>query len=182
MALASPELEILGWIVSFGANFGVRPPAHIVTRLDILQVIPIYPPLSKWQIAAQVPVFERVGRIYSANIFKIYQAVEREIESNPAARARFPNFNANIKPVLAKGAHGPLAGELHSAKYFHGRSVGVRAADAACMLVLTRVIPQRWLERHLGHPPGPERTGCNATEQGASAFDDLRAPWPRSRT
>ncbi|KAI0036921.1 nucleoside hydrolase [Vararia minispora EC-137] len=56
-----------------------------------------------------------------ANIFKIYQAVGREIEHDPLAAARFPNYFQAVKPIIVKGPSGPLSGEQHSAKYFHGR-------------------------------------------------------------
>ncbi|KAI0062857.1 nucleoside hydrolase [Artomyces pyxidatus] len=82
MALASPEIEILGFVVSFG-NTDVQ---------------------SSY-----------------LNIFKIYQAVARHIEQYPGSRTRFPNFDTAVKPVICKGAHGPLEGELHSAQFFHGR-------------------------------------------------------------
>lgn len=59
----------------------------------------------------------------SSNIYRIYQAIQKEIEQNPKARSRFPGFFQKRKPFLARGAHGPLGGELHTAQYFHGRSV-----------------------------------------------------------
>ncbi|EIN11701.1 nucleoside hydrolase [Punctularia strigosozonata HHB-11173 SS5] len=55
------------------------------------------------------------------NIFKIYQALERHLESFPEERERYPNFDPNRKPVLARGTDLPLEGALHSAQYFHGR-------------------------------------------------------------
>ncbi|ETW80919.1 hypothetical protein HETIRDRAFT_427781 [Heterobasidion irregulare TC 32-1] len=78
LALASPEIEIVGYVVSFGNTD--LPAAH-------------------------------------ANIFKMYQAVARHREKHPGT---FPNLEQAIKPFVAKGALGPLSGELHSAQYFHG--------------------------------------------------------------
>ncbi|VDB95348.1 unnamed protein product [Peniophora sp. CBMAI 1063] len=82
MALASPEIEILAYVVTFG-NTDLEASYH--------------------------------------NIFKIYQAVGREIEHDPAAAARFPNYTQAVKPIIVKGPEGPLSGDQHSAKYFHGR-------------------------------------------------------------
>lgn len=59
----------------------------------------------------------------SANIYRIYQAVQKEVDYNPEARLRFPGFFQDRKPFLAKGAEEPLGGELHTAQYFHGRLV-----------------------------------------------------------
>ncbi|KAI5123677.1 hypothetical protein M0805_001705 [Coniferiporia weirii] len=53
------------------------------------------------------------------NILKLYDTLARHFERFPADRARFPGFAA--RPFLARGAHAPLEGELHSAQYFHGR-------------------------------------------------------------
>ncbi|KAF9467300.1 Inosine/uridine-preferring nucleoside hydrolase domain-containing protein [Collybia nuda] len=82
LALASPELEVLAFIVSFG-NTDIES-SHL-------------------------------------NILKIYQALARHFEQYPSHKYRFPNFFSENKPVLARGCRGPLEGELHSARYFHGR-------------------------------------------------------------
>ncbi|KAI0317207.1 nucleoside hydrolase [Amylostereum chailletii] len=82
MAMASPEIEILAFVVTFGN-----------TDLEASY----------------------------ANIFKIYQAIGREIEHDPSAAARFPNYTQKAKPIIVKGPRGPLSGDQHSAKYFHGR-------------------------------------------------------------
>jgi hypothetical protein len=58
----------------------------------------------------------------SANILKVYQAISVHLEHHPDDKNRFPNFFGS-KPILARGASGPLHGDLHSAHYFHGRSV-----------------------------------------------------------
>lgn len=55
------------------------------------------------------------------NILKTYQALTRHFTQHPSHQDRFPNFSPTIKPLLARGSHGPLEGDLHSAQYFHGR-------------------------------------------------------------
>jgi len=82
LALASPELEILAIIVSFG-NTDVES-SHL-------------------------------------NILKTYQALTAHFAQNPSHRDRFPNFSPVVKTILARGSGGPLEGDLHSARYFHGR-------------------------------------------------------------
>ncbi|KAI0247287.1 Inosine/uridine-preferring nucleoside hydrolase domain-containing protein [Lactifluus subvellereus] len=82
LALASPEIEILAFVVSFGN-----------TDIEASYI----------------------------NIFRIYQAVGRHIEQHPESRHLFPNYNPTRKPLVVKGAAGPLTGEVHSAAYFHGR-------------------------------------------------------------
>ncbi|KAI9457887.1 nucleoside hydrolase [Russula earlei] len=82
LALASPEIEIVAFVVSYGN-----------TDIDACYL----------------------------NIFKIYQEVGRHIARHPESRDLFPNYNSARKPLLLKGAAGPLSGELHSANYFHGR-------------------------------------------------------------
>ncbi|KAH9971125.1 nucleoside hydrolase [Lactifluus volemus] len=82
LALASPEIEILAFVVSFGNT--------------------------------------DVEACY-ANIFKIYQAVGRHIEQHPESCHLFPNYNSSRKPLVVKGAAGPLNGDLETAAYFHGR-------------------------------------------------------------
>ncbi|KAI6046060.1 nucleoside hydrolase [Pisolithus marmoratus] len=82
LALASPELEILAYVVSFG-------------NTDIHAAY--------------------------ENIYRLYQAVGRQIASHPEDKVRFPNFSPEVPPVLALGPHGPLEGGRHHAQYFHGR-------------------------------------------------------------
>ncbi|KAL4074162.1 Inosine/uridine-preferring nucleoside hydrolase domain-containing protein [Scleroderma yunnanense] len=82
LALASPELEILAYIVSFG-NTDVH---------------------SSYE-----------------NIYRLYQAVGRQIASHPEDKARFPNYAPDVPPILVTGPDGPIEGERHSAIYFHGR-------------------------------------------------------------
>ena len=59
--------------------------------------------------------------ISSRNLLKIYQAVGRHLGAHPHDENRFPNFRQVNKTVLTRGANGPLEGDIHSAKYFHGR-------------------------------------------------------------
>ncbi|KIJ67869.1 hypothetical protein HYDPIDRAFT_25334 [Hydnomerulius pinastri MD-312] len=84
LALASPELEIIAIIVSFG-------------NTDVYSAY--------------------------ANIYKLYQAVGRQIAANPEAKAQFPNYSPDVPPILALGPDGPLEGGRHFAQYFHGRRV-----------------------------------------------------------
>ncbi|KAG6920093.1 hypothetical protein DXG01_010161 [Tephrocybe rancida] len=56
-----------------------------------------------------------------SNVLKTYEALARHFDKNPTHRDRFPNFSSKNKPILAKGSHTPLKGDLHSAQYFHGR-------------------------------------------------------------
>lgn len=48
----------------------------------------------------------------STNILKLYNAI--------ASSARHSEFKHST-PIIAKGVSGPIAGEIHSAVYFHGR-------------------------------------------------------------
>ncbi|KAG7090896.1 hypothetical protein E1B28_009975 [Marasmius oreades] len=82
LALASPEIEILAIIVSFGN-----------TDLESSFL----------------------------NVLKAYQAVGDHLERYPDHAARFPNFFASIKTILARGRGQPLAGQIMDAQYFHGR-------------------------------------------------------------
>ncbi|KAF8198020.1 Inosine/uridine-preferring nucleoside hydrolase domain-containing protein [Pholiota molesta] len=82
LALASPELEILAFNLSYG-------------NTDI--------------------------EASYLNILKIYHTIEQHLARYPEDKDRFPNFNTNKKPILARGSAGPLEGALHSAEYFHGR-------------------------------------------------------------
>ncbi|KZP17949.1 nucleoside hydrolase [Athelia psychrophila] len=81
LALASPELDILAIVVSFG-------------NADI-------------------------DASYT-NIFKLYQAISLHLAAHPNDKRRFPCYLSS-RPFVARGAEGPLEGELHSAQYFHGR-------------------------------------------------------------
>lgn len=63
---------------------------------------------------------------FSLNIFRIYQAVGRHIDLHPESRDLFPNYNSGRKPLLLKGAAGPLSGGKHNAAYFHGQCAYIR--------------------------------------------------------
>lgn len=53
------------------------------------------------------------------NIFKVYQLTHKHLEAHPEDTHRFPNLKN--RPILAKGAAGPLEGALNLAEYFVGR-------------------------------------------------------------
>ncbi|EKM54529.1 uncharacterized protein PHACADRAFT_210325 [Phanerochaete carnosa HHB-10118-sp] len=55
------------------------------------------------------------------NILRLHKALALQFEQDPKSRARFSNFTPGSQIILAKGANGPLEGELLSAEYFHGR-------------------------------------------------------------
>ncbi|KAG8983037.1 hypothetical protein FRB90_006357, partial [Tulasnella sp. 427] len=52
------------------------------------------------------------------NIFKVYQVIQQHLDAHPEDIDRFPNFGH--RPLFAKGAQGPLQGEMNLAEYFHG--------------------------------------------------------------
>ncbi|KAF8842987.1 nucleoside hydrolase [Paxillus ammoniavirescens] len=56
-----------------------------------------------------------------SNIYKLYQAVGRQIVTHPEDKAKFPNYTPVVPPILAVGPDGPLEGSHHFARYFHGR-------------------------------------------------------------
>ncbi|KAK7687189.1 hypothetical protein QCA50_009693 [Cerrena zonata] len=82
LALASPELEIIAIIVTYGN-----------TDADASYV----------------------------NILKVYDNLSRHFAQYPEDQKHWPNFAVLKKTILARGAVGPLAGEPHTAQYFHGR-------------------------------------------------------------
>ena len=57
----------------------------------------------------------------SINILKIYDTLSRHFVQYPEDQKYWPNYSLLKKTILARGAEGPLEGELHSAQYFHGR-------------------------------------------------------------
>ena len=63
----------------------------------------------------------------SLNVVKLYSALLMHLEHHPEQRSRFPGLRADRKVILAKGSSDPVAGENHSAEYFHGRYVEVPA-------------------------------------------------------
>lgn len=57
-------------------------------------------------------------------MLKLLNVLDEHFERHPSDRVRFPGFPKDHHlPLLARGARGPLEGELHSAQYFHGRYV-----------------------------------------------------------
>ena len=53
------------------------------------------------------------------NILKLYGVLDKHAKAGYADR--FPAFHASSqRPVLIRGASGPLSGSVHTAKYFHG--------------------------------------------------------------
>ncbi|KAI0823733.1 nucleoside hydrolase [Trametes gibbosa] len=100
LALASPEIEILAIIVSFGNTI-----IHSLAAIcDLTTVIGNTDRYSSY-----------------INILKAYQAVARHIAQFPEDASRFPGMTPIRKTTLALGEDMPLQGELHSAQYFHGR-------------------------------------------------------------
>ena len=59
--------------------------------------------------------------IDSSNIYKLYQAVGRQIAAHPEDHKKFPNYTPNTPPILVLGPQGPLQGGRHFAQYFHGK-------------------------------------------------------------
>ncbi|TFY67928.1 hypothetical protein EVJ58_g1321 [Rhodofomes roseus] len=55
------------------------------------------------------------------NIIKLYHALLQHLEQFPEQKSRYPGLANTHKVILAKGCSDPLAGEIHSAEYFHGR-------------------------------------------------------------
>lgn len=131
MALTSPELEILGYTISFGQLSRKRENFHFVvliygaiSRKHRYTCFIVCSPCN--HVCGLICILILGGHPLldqSANIFRIYQAIQKEVESDPEARSRVPGFFQERKPFLAKGAEGPLSGEIHNAQYFHGRSV-----------------------------------------------------------
>ncbi|KIK97378.1 hypothetical protein PAXRUDRAFT_230975 [Paxillus rubicundulus Ve08.2h10] len=105
LALASPEIEILAIIVCFG-NTDVHSawlsrPSYTYSAYALLNAV--------WN--------------NSSNIYKLYQAVGRQIAAHPEDKEKFPNYTPDVPPILALGPDGPLEGSRHFARYFHGRWV-----------------------------------------------------------
>lgn len=63
----------------------------------------------------------------SSNVVKLYSALLKHLKQYPEQRSRFPGLRADRKVILANGSSDPVAGENHSAEYFHGRYVKVPA-------------------------------------------------------
>lgn len=74
------------------------------------------------EILAYVPQFGNTSldNAYN-NILKIYGVLDRHVTEHDPEMHRFPALKQSKKPLLIKGAPGPLAGPGHSAAYFHGK-------------------------------------------------------------
>lgn len=77
-------------------------------------------------IIAYIPQFGNtdVQAAYD-NILKLYGVLDTYVQQHPEHAHRFPNLSSghgtgSTRPLLVKGASGPLGGKTHTAKYFHG--------------------------------------------------------------
>lgn len=53
------------------------------------------------------------------NTFKVYQVIQTHLDAHPEDAHRFPNFRKDgHRPLYAKGAQGPLHGQMNLAEYF----------------------------------------------------------------
>lgn len=161
-ALASPELEILAFIVSFGAytnvfSVKISRRVHVLVPLAVLILIAeLTSILRKYRYrciivsAGRRPIYHDLLWIvlYSNNIFKLYETLSRHFDRYPEDRNRFPNFTS--RPFIARGPAGPLEGDLHSAQYFHGRQAPPSTFSAVRVFTNSRILPpsQRWIGRH----------------------------------
>ncbi|CAD6577837.1 MAG: hypothetical protein CYPHOPRED_000385 [Cyphobasidiales sp. Tagirdzhanova-0007] len=79
----------------------------------------------KLDVVAYIPQFGNtdVDAAYR-NILKLYGVMDAHLKACPEEIERFPAFKRHIqakrKPLLVKGAAGPVSGAVHTAKYFHG--------------------------------------------------------------
>lgn len=76
----------------------------------------------KSEILAYVPQFGNTSldNAYN-NILKIYGVLDRHVTEHDPEMERFPALKQEKKPLLIRGAAGPLDGPGHSAAYFHGK-------------------------------------------------------------
>jgi inosine-uridine nucleoside N-ribohydrolase len=76
------------------------------------------------QVIAYVPQFGN-GELTDSfnNILRIYCVLEKHFKAHPEDLDRFPGYRAHAerRPLIVKGAKGPLSGDVHTAKYFHGQ-------------------------------------------------------------
>ncbi|KAF4621327.1 hypothetical protein D9613_000545 [Agrocybe pediades] len=102
------------------------------------------------------------------NILKVYRAIELHLELHPSDKYRFPNFNSGRKPILVRGSHAPLQGEVHGAQYFHGRDGLGNIAGRHPELAYTK--------------PGPDHPQLTISDQTGVdvALDTLKSYPPRS--
>ncbi|KDQ15052.1 hypothetical protein BOTBODRAFT_109252, partial [Botryobasidium botryosum FD-172 SS1] len=71
------------------------------------------------ELAAITTVFGNtaIDRVH-INVLKVYQVLRKHLEANPVDKPKCPNLNKGT--IFARGAAGPLEGELGLAEYFHG--------------------------------------------------------------
>ncbi|KAG8887962.1 hypothetical protein FRB99_004180, partial [Tulasnella sp. 403] len=52
----------------------------------------------------------------------VYQIIQRHLDAHPEDASRYPNFKSATghRPIYAKGATGPIKGQMNLAEYFHG--------------------------------------------------------------
>lgn len=76
------------------------------------------------EIIAYIPQFGNTDcEAARSNIIKTYGVLDTLVKKSAEAARRFPNFG-KTKPLLIRGANGPLSGKGHTAKYFHGGDGG----------------------------------------------------------
>ncbi|PPQ98441.1 hypothetical protein CVT24_004120 [Panaeolus cyanescens] len=107
------------------------------------------------------------------NIFKVYEAIAKQVEGNFAGAAAFERALNGPKPILAKGPERPLHGEIHHAQYFHGKDGLGDISDRHPELNLS--FESETLNRH----PHLEITDRSAVDV---SLDILRNEAPRSVT
>ncbi|KAF7783052.1 hypothetical protein Agabi119p4_2428 [Agaricus bisporus var. burnettii] len=99
LALASPELDILAFIISYGKS---------LRQLTISSLLT----LSSGNTDLDASYL---------NILKLYQAIDRHLQKHPEDVIRFPNFAPQRRVILTRGCDRPCEGKSHNAQYFHGR-------------------------------------------------------------
>jgi inosine-uridine nucleoside N-ribohydrolase len=74
------------------------------------------------EILVYIPQFGNtsVDNAYN-NLLKIYGVLDRHAKENDKEIERFPALKAKRKPIVIRGADGPIDGPSHSAAYFHGK-------------------------------------------------------------
>ena len=72
------------------------------------------------EVIAYVPQFGNTDVTAArGNILKTYGVLKKHLKEHPQDAKRFPYFG-KTKPVIIRGANGPVCGKGHTAKYFHG--------------------------------------------------------------
>lgn len=96
------------------------------------------------EILAYVPQFGNTSldNAYN-NILKIYGVLDRHVTEHDPEMERFPALKQSKKPLLIRGADGPIAGPAHSAAYFHGKdgqSVTLLLSLSILLLILIPIL------------------------------------------